>query len=103
VWTFPKGHPEKDESDQEAALREVREETGWECTVEKPLLDVQYFYVHNKFRIHKTVRWFLMRPVRKSSDFDPVEILQTKWVSLEEAKKLVSYGTDVKLLQALNF
>src|SRR5690242_10730843 len=54
VWTFPKGHPEADETDEAAAIREVREETGWEGTVEKQLTDVTYFYTRKGIRYHKT-------------------------------------------------
>jgi diadenosine hexaphosphate hydrolase (ATP-forming) len=42
VWTFPKGHLEPGETAEEAALREVEEETGWRCKILGPLLDVEY-------------------------------------------------------------
>ncbi len=63
VWTFPKGHPEKGESDETAALREVHEETGWECRIVRPILDVDYFFMNDGVRFHKVVRWFLMEPI----------------------------------------
>ena len=101
VWTFPKGHPEKGEGDTAAALREVREETGWECQIERLLMDLDYYYTHNNIKTHKTVRWFLMGPLKKSGDFDPVEIKACEWVSLSEARKRISYESDQKLLEAL--
>lgn len=103
VWTFPKGHPEKGETDTVAALREVREETGWECRVTKPLMDVDYYFVHNNAKTHKVVRWFLMEPIQKVGDFNPVEIKGCEWVSPAEARKRISYESDQKLLAHLNY
>ncbi|MCB4755821.1 MAG: NUDIX domain-containing protein [Elusimicrobia bacterium] len=101
VWTFPKGHPDKGESTREAALREVREETGWACKLIKPLMDVHYMYVRDKVRISKIVRWFLMKPLKKVGDFDKKEILEIKWCPLEEARLSVTYKTDKDLLLEL--
>jgi 8-oxo-dGTP pyrophosphatase MutT (NUDIX family) len=99
VWTFPKGHPETGESDEQSALREVVEETGWECRVERSLTDVFYRYTHDKVLFHKTVRWFLMSPLKNRGVFDLEEVLEIKWVSLDEAAALVSYGSDKELLK----
>jgi 8-oxo-dGTP pyrophosphatase MutT (NUDIX family) len=103
VWTFPKGHPEKGETDIQAALREVVEETGWECRVVESLLDVDYFFVHENVRTHKTVRWFLMEPVKKVGEFNPGEIKGCEWVSPEEAGRLVVYESDHKILKRLGY
>lgn len=101
VWTFPKGHPEGRETDEEAAIREVREETGWECEIDKPLLDVHYSYLHKNIKYNKTVRWFFMRPIKETGSFDSKEILARKWSDLDEAKRLISYESDVKLIKRL--
>src|SRR5262245_15305009 len=63
VWTFPKGHPDAGETVQQAALREVREETGWNCTVKQAITQVHYNYSRDKVLYKKTVEWFLMLPV----------------------------------------
>ena len=99
VWTFPKGHPDKGEKDKEAALREVREETGWDCQIRRTLLNVHYNYVHKGFFIQKTVRWFLMRPMEKVGKFDPEEIIRCRWFSLLQAKKRLTYKSDQELLK----
>ncbi len=101
VWTLPKGHPEAKESDEEAALREVREETGWQCRVLKSMSDVHYWYVHRGVRFAKTVRWFLMAPVEKTGEFSPQEILDCRWFDLEEAAQAVTYPSDKDLLKEL--
>lgn len=99
VWTFPKGHPEQGETDEQAAIREVREETGWVCSVEKKLTDVSYRYTHEKVLFHKTVRWFLMAPIEDVGTFDKEEVLEIKWCSVDQAQALVSYESDKQLLK----
>lgn len=101
VWTFPKGHPEGQESDEQTALREVFEETGWKCEIVNPVMDVHYSYVHKDIKYNKTVRWFLMNPVEKTGKFDAEEIIDVQWFSVDEAKKLIVYESDEKLLKKL--
>ena len=99
AWTFPKGHPEAGETHEQSALREVVEETGWECSVVRQLTDVFYRYTHDKVVFNKTVRWFLMTPLKNRGVFDVEEVLEIKWVPLDEAAALVSYGSDKELLK----
>jgi 8-oxo-dGTP pyrophosphatase MutT (NUDIX family) len=101
VWTFPKGHPEGKEGDVEAALREVEEETGWQCRVVRPLTDVSYFFVREGARYHKTVRWFVMEPVAKTGTPMEGEILDCRWVAPGDLKELLTYPTDFKLIEQL--
>jgi mutator protein MutT len=100
-WTFPKGHIEKGETASEAALREVEEETGYRCDIVKPFERVQYYFQRGDRITKKTVTWFLMKPLEKTGVHDAEEILETEWVSLEEAKKRAQYKSDKKLLAKL--
>ena len=61
AWGLAKGGIETDESSEEAAVREVREETGIEAEIEASLGETRYFYVWEDVRIRKTVHFFLMR------------------------------------------
>jgi 8-oxo-dGTP pyrophosphatase MutT (NUDIX family) len=102
IWTFPKGHIEKGEKSEEAALREVEEETGYRCEIVQPFERVQYWYKRDETLTKKTVTWYLMKPAKKTGEFDPDEILETRWVPLDEAAKLAKYKSDRKLLAKLS-
>lgn len=101
VWTFPKGHPEGAETDREAALREVQEETGWKCQVIKPISFVHYDYRDKNILFQKSVRWFLMKSIRRTGSFDPKEILECQWIKIDEAAQRVKYDSDKGLLVQL--
>ncbi|HAX61087.1 MAG TPA: NUDIX hydrolase [Elusimicrobia bacterium] len=100
IWTFPKGHIEKSETIKNTALREVSEETGYNCKIIKPLGKTHYNFRHQNKFISKEVVWFLMAPVKKTGIHDH-EILSTKWVKINEAKKYLKYDTDLKLLEKI--
>jgi 8-oxo-dGTP pyrophosphatase MutT (NUDIX family) len=101
VWTFPKGHIEKGESAEEAALREVREETGYDCEPLRLIKETVYWFKREKQPIKKNVKWFLMKPLAKSGKPDK-EILRTAWVTPERAKKTLSYESDRKMVDIIN-
>ena len=83
-WWFPGGRIYKNELLKDAAVRKVREETGWLCRIPPrrsgPLLKVRYFFMRGKIKIRKRVIWFLMEPVQKSGSRDPDEILRVRWI-----------------------
>jgi 8-oxo-dGTP diphosphatase len=101
IWTFPKGHIEKGEKASQAALREVEEETGYRCEIVEPFERVQYYFQRDDQLTKKTVTWFLMKPVQKTGTYDPQEILETEWVTMQEALKRAQYKSDKKLLEKL--
>ncbi len=63
LWALPKGTPDAGETLAETATRETREETGLEVEIEEPISAISYFFVHGRTRFHKTVHFFLMRPI----------------------------------------
>ncbi len=106
VWTFPKGHLEKNETNEQAALREVEEETGWLCKItpdgnQNIFKKVLYWFNRGENLVRKEVVWFLMSPIRKTGGRDPDEIRKVKWIGLGEVKKKVKYPSDRKLLKKL--
>lgn len=101
LWCLPKGTPDAGEAVRDTALREVREETGWRCRLKKRIGKAQYRFQHEGRRVFKTVHWFLMDPVAREGEPDPVEILDARWRSLAEAKDLLVYDSDKAIMAKL--
>lgn len=59
-WSFPKGHPEKGETSKEAAIRELKEETGLSVSsfLDIPTFEEEYTFYHRQQKIHKKVLYF---------------------------------------------
>lgn len=102
VWTFPKGHLEPGETPRTAALREVLEETGYECRIKEALFKAHYSFMRNDSPVKKDVQWYLMEKAGgDGKPFTPDEIFAMKWCSLDEAKKYLSYPSDLELIELL--
>lgn len=99
VWTLPKGTLNPGESSAEAALREVQEETGYQCELIRELMSVTYWFQRGGRRIRKTVRWYLMRPLAKVGEHDH-EVDEVAWADRAEAQNRLRYDSDRRLLAA---
>ena len=100
VWTLPKGALAPGETSAEAALREVREETGYSCELERELAPVTYWFRRDGRQIKKTVRWFLMRPLEKVGDHDH-EVDEVLWTDKDDALARLRYDSDRRLVGAV--
>jgi 8-oxo-dGTP pyrophosphatase MutT (NUDIX family) len=96
-WTFPKGKADGDERDEECALREVEEETGLVCTLERELPSVAYTGPDGR---PKRVRYWLMRPVGGELAFRH-EVDDARWVPVADAASVLTYARDAGLLDAI--
>ncbi|MES1248540.1 MAG: NUDIX hydrolase [Actinomycetota bacterium] len=94
-WTFPKGKAEDGESDEECAVREVREETGLECTLLDELPSTKYVDARGR---PKRVRWWRMRIVADHGFVPNDEVDELRWLTPADASQLLSYGRDLRLL-----
>jgi len=100
TWEFPKGHVMKGESDEEAALREVKEETGAIGEVVRKLGVIRYqFTANNGTIMNRIVHFYLMR-LKKQGRFIPnAETESYRWVSFEEAMKLLAYESEREIVR----
>ncbi len=99
-WTLPKGKLDHGESFEDAALREVKEETGLRCTLGRELPGTEYR--DNKGR-PKVVRYWLMELDEEPGTFEPNdEVDEVRWVALGEAAAQLTYNRDREVLDGLS-
>jgi len=99
ILALPKGHPEEGESAQEAAQREVREETGLEAAPVEKLGDIRYWYARDGERVLKIVSFFLFRyRSGRLADHDH-EVEEALWIPLEEAPERLAYRGEKDMAQ----
>lgn len=89
-WSFPKGKLDEGETEQQCALREVREETGFTCAVVRELTSARYRDASGN---PKTVRYWLMSPESGSFEAND-EVDRAAWVTPARAAELLSYSHD---------
>jgi 8-oxo-dGTP pyrophosphatase MutT (NUDIX family) len=100
-WSLPKGHLEPGETVEEAAVREVAEETGIRGRVIAPLGSIDFSFVAEDRRVHKTVHHFLLRAIGGELSPDDPEVASVAWVPLGELATRLSYVDERRLLDAV--
>ena len=98
AWGLAKGGIEEEESAEDAAVREVREETGLLAEIEASLGETRYFYVWEDVRIRKTVHFFLMRHTGGNVEDRDDEMEEIRWFPLERALKRAAYRGERDVL-----
>jgi 8-oxo-dGTP pyrophosphatase MutT (NUDIX family) len=99
LWSLPKGHLENEETAAQAAVREVHEETGIHGEVMRPLGTIDYWFVVENRRIHKTVHHFLMTAVGGELSDEDVEVTEVAWVPLAELDERLAYADERRLVR----
>ncbi len=95
VLALPKGHPDGEETMEQAALREVREETGVHAHVVESLGDVRYWYQRDGRRIVKVVAFFLLGHDRGDPETHvDQEIDEARWMALERAARELTHAGE---------
>lgn len=98
AWGLAKGGIEPGESLEDAAVREVLEETGYVAEIESSLGDTRYFYVWEDTRIRKTVHFFLMRCIGGDPEDRDDEMEEIRWFPLDRALKRAAYRGEREVL-----
>jgi len=101
VWTLPKGLVEKWERPEEAAVREVEEETGLSGRVLTKIGDSSYWYYikDDNIKCRKTVHFYLLEYVSGNTSDHNWEVDSAEWFSIDEALKRLSYRGDRDIVQ----
>ncbi len=98
-WGFPKGHLEEGESNEEAAIREVEEETGIKSEIIQKIGQSKYNLTKNGENVFKVVTIYLMKYISGDLKAQLEEVSNVIWLPYEEALKKLSYPKDKDLLK----
>lgn len=99
LWSLPKGHIEDGETVEQTAVREVKEETGISAQVLRPLGTIDYWFVAERRRVHKTVHHFLLESTGGELSDEDVEVTEVAWVPLAELETTLAYADERKLVR----
>jgi 8-oxo-dGTP pyrophosphatase MutT (NUDIX family) len=97
-WGFPKGHLESGERSEDAAVREVREETGIDDLALRGQIEtIDWYFRFRGQLIHKVCHFYLMETTQASTNPQQAEgITACRWVSYDDARSAISYANARK-------
>src|SRR5215210_7015890 len=99
LWSLPKGHIEEGETPEDTAVREVAEETGIIGEVVAPLGIIDFWFVADGRRVHKTVHHFLLRAIGGALSDADIEVTEVAWVPLSELSGRLAYADERALVE----
>jgi ADP-ribose pyrophosphatase YjhB (NUDIX family) len=98
LWSLPKGHIEPGESAEQAAIREVAEETGIIGRIVGQLGTIDFWFMADGRRVHKTVHHFLLRAEGGELSDADVEVAAVAWVPLDDIADRLAYDDERALV-----
>ncbi len=99
LWSLPKGHVEEGETPEQAALREVFEETGLVGRIVAPLGVIDFWFVVEDKRIHKTVHHYVIEAVGGELSDEDVEVEAVEWIPFHQVVRKLAYGDERRLVE----
>ena len=101
LWALPKGTPERGESREETALREVSEETGLQVRTNGSIDSVVYWFTRPSDGVvcHKTVHFYLMEAIGGDTAGHDHEFDEVQWFEAEEALRAMTYENEAGIVQ----
>ena len=103
VWALPKGLIDQGEKPEQAAVREVAEETGVEARLVTKLGDIRYVYMWAGERVFKVVSFYLLRyrsgRLGEIAPEQKVEVAEVRWFPLEEGPRLLAYKGEREMAE----
>jgi ADP-ribose pyrophosphatase YjhB (NUDIX family) len=98
VWSLPKGHVEAGETFEDAAVREVEEETGIKGRLIAPLGAIDFWFVADDRRVHKTVHHYLLEAQTHDLSDEDIEVVEVAWVPLTAVSERLVYPDERRLV-----
>jgi 8-oxo-dGTP pyrophosphatase MutT (NUDIX family) len=98
LWSLPKGHVEQGETREQAAVREVAEETGIDGEIIGTLGSIDFWFVAEGRRVHKTVYHYLMRATGGELSDTDIEVTEVAWVPLPQISGRLAYSDERDLM-----
>ena len=98
MWVLPKGTPDENERLEQTATREVREETGLDVRIVRPLGAIEYWFALPRGRVHKTVHFYLMEPTGGDTSLHDHEYEEVRWVPVDDARRMLTFDTYREML-----
>ncbi len=98
LWSLPKGHIEEGETPEQAAIREVAEETGITSSITKSLGVIDFWFMAGGKRIHKTVHHYIFVEVSGVLTPQVTEVDEVSWFPLNEIVDRLAYPDEKKLI-----
>ncbi len=99
TWYLPKGGLDKGETIEQAAVREVLEETGLDVNMVRPVKAIHYWFNARGTRIHKTVHYFLMEATGGDFSRRDAENDRAAWFDLDDALSAMSYENEADVVR----
>lgn len=89
---LPKGHIDPGEDAQAAAVREVLEESGWHCAIDRGLAPAMVEFDHDGRHIQRLEHYFVMRPIERRHDGE--DQFETEWLPLAVAAETLTFEAE---------